>query len=139
MLFKRHFRRREAPWEVVDSKAVNPIPVWDEDEPLDVVRMHSTDMQFKFVHDVRYVSDLRKALQHAQHQLRQEAARQNYNIMIVEGWQLTIMRKGKKYRVEVVYSGRPAYATGKITALPPPPFMGMLDQCQKELHHHMPA
>lgn len=49
------------------------------------------------------------------------------------------MRKGKKYRVEVVYSGRPAYAMGKISAHPPPPFLGMLDQCQKELHHHMPA
>lgn len=103
MWFKKHFRRREAPWEVIDSKAVNPIPIWDEDEgeqnpwtlvdpdtdglatALDVVRMHSVDMHFKFVHELRRVSDMRKAVQHARHQLMQEAARQNYNVMIVEG------------------------------------------------------
>ena len=49
------------------------------------------------------------------------------------------MRKGKKYRVEVVYCGRPAFATGKITTLPPLPFPGVLDYCQKELHQHMPS
>ena len=48
------------------------------------------------------------------------------------------MRKGKKYRVEVVYSGRPAYAMGKVTSLPPLPFGSVLDHCQRELHHHMP-
>ncbi|KAJ3552435.1 hypothetical protein NM688_g4152 [Phlebia brevispora] len=158
MFFTKHFHRQEAPWEVIDSKTVNPIPMWDEDEgapkpdegqghrwsdrsaaELDVVRMHNTNIHFKFVHDLRHVTDLRRAVQHARYQLMQEAVRRNYNIMLLEGWHLTIMRKGKMYRVEVVYSGRPAYAMGKIAALPPPPFMGVLDHCQKELHHHMPT
>lgn len=32
MLFDKHFRREEEPWEVVDLKDVSPVPVWDEDE-----------------------------------------------------------------------------------------------------------
>lgn len=105
MLFGKHFHRQEMPWEVVDSKAVAPIPMWDEDEgqfalspicgavtdfsfvvtELEVVRMHDCDMSFKFVHDLRRETDLRKAVQFARHQLLQEASRRNYNIMIVEG------------------------------------------------------
>ena len=47
--------------------------------------MHESDMSFKFVHELRRETDLRKAVQFARYQLMQEAARQNYNIMIVEG------------------------------------------------------
>lgn len=49
------------------------------------------------------------------------------------------MRNGKKYRVEVEYSGRPAYAIGKISVLPPLPFVGMLDHYENELKSDMPA
>lgn len=52
---------------------------------LEVVRMHDCDMSFKFVHDLRRETDLRKAVQFARHQLLQEASHRNFNIMIVEG------------------------------------------------------
>jgi hypothetical protein len=32
MLFSKHFRRREAPWEVVDTRDVSPVPMWDDDD-----------------------------------------------------------------------------------------------------------
>ena len=43
-------------------------------------------MSFKFGHDIRRVTDLRKAILYARCQLMQEAHRQNYNIMVVEGY-----------------------------------------------------
>ena len=48
--------------------------------------MHDTNMSFTFVYDIRRVTDLRKAILYARHQLMQEAFQQNYNIMILEGY-----------------------------------------------------
>ncbi|PSR71294.1 hypothetical protein PHLCEN_2v12808 [Hermanssonia centrifuga] len=139
MIFGKHFHRKEAPWEVVDCHAVTPISMWDDIEELEVVRMHDADMSFKIEHDIQRSTDLQKVLQVARYHLMEQAFQHNFNVLLVEGWRLTLMRKGKKYRVEVVYTGRPAYAMGKDTRVPAPPFLCFLEQCQRELHQLLPS
>jgi len=41
-------------------------------------------------------------------------------------WEIVLSRKGKEYRAEVRYTGRPAYVEGKLRRHRPPPFVGML-------------
>ncbi|KAJ8508081.1 hypothetical protein ONZ45_g9605 [Pleurotus djamor] len=150
MLFR--FRRREAPWEVVDSKSVNPVPMYyeDEGEPLlflhiehcaeahlpfvnlvdfDIISTATSDTCGTYVFDVKHWkrgNELRNAVLFAQKQLLQSAAKQGYNILLLESWRITILRKGKHHRVEVWYSGRPARAEGKLPSRRAPPFIGVL-------------
>ena len=58
------------------------------------------------------------------------------SLIPIPRWRCTLMRRGKQYRVEVVYSGRPARAMGKVGLLPQPPFMGMLDQYQHQFKRY---
>ncbi|KAI0690689.1 hypothetical protein BC835DRAFT_1280580 [Cytidiella melzeri] len=139
MLFSKHFRRREAPWEVVDSRLVSPVPMWDEDSEMEVLRMHDTDLLVELQHEIKNVAELRKAVQFARLRLMKEASQLQYNILLMEGWRYTLLRKGSRYRLDVVYSGRPAYATGKIISHSPPPFIGMLDHCRHQMHGFVPA
>ncbi|KAI0803056.1 hypothetical protein BC629DRAFT_1438147 [Irpex lacteus] len=141
-LISKHFRRREAPWEVVDSKDVSPVPMWDEDDELEVIRMHETNILVSVQHELRSVAELRKAVLFARHQLLREASKLHYNVLLMEGWRYTLLRKGHRYRLDVTYSGRPAYATGKVaTSQPtsPPPFIGVLDHCRTQMHGFVPA
>lgn len=96
---------------------------------------------------------MRKAVQVARYQLLQEVVRLKCNILLSEGyvllpvprlskltfadrWRCTLMRQGHRHRVEVVYSGRPARAMGKVTRLPQPPFIAVLDHCEYQPKRH---
>lgn len=119
-------------WEVVDHRDVIPVPMWDEDEDLEIAYTHHANISYRFVHDLRAATDLRKAVQLARCQLLQDANRLKCNVLLSEGWRCTLMRQGQRHRVEVVYSGRPARAMGQIVRFPQPPFIGVLDHCE---HH----
>ncbi|KIK02303.1 hypothetical protein K443DRAFT_131892 [Laccaria amethystina LaAM-08-1] len=124
-----NFRRKETPWEVVDSKSVDPIPTYYEDEDLDVVAMGERDIHGTFTFNVAYAErskDLRNSVMFARQQLLLEATKNGYNILLMESWQMTILRRGKHHRVEVKYAGRPARALGKVSARRRPPFMDIL-------------
>ncbi|EKM60884.1 uncharacterized protein PHACADRAFT_168224 [Phanerochaete carnosa HHB-10118-sp] len=138
MLFSKHLRRREAAWEVVDCRDISPIPMWDEDEDLEIAYTHPTNISYRFVYDLQTVEDLRKAVQVARCQLYRDAVRLKCNILLSEGWRCTLMRQGSRHRVEVVYSGRPARALGmgKVTCLSQPPFIGMLDNYEHQIVHY---
>ncbi|OCH96594.1 hypothetical protein OBBRIDRAFT_787157 [Obba rivulosa] len=129
----RLFHRKEAPWEVVDTKSVEPVAMFDEDEDLDVLRVADADITVAYTVDLGRVQEapgLRGALEGARLQVLKRAAFAHYNILLHEGWRLTLLRRGKKHRVEVRYTGRAAYVAGKLPALPPPPFVALLDLCR---------
>ena len=47
--------------------------------------MHHSNLSFTFSHELRHVTDVRKAVQFARYQLMQDAARLHYNILLSEG------------------------------------------------------
>ncbi|KAJ7102163.1 hypothetical protein B0H15DRAFT_768417 [Mycena belliarum] len=118
MLFR--FRRKELPWEVVDSKAI---------EPLDIVSVGEADTCGTYVFHVeqlRNAESLRDAVVFARQQLLREVGKRGFNVLLSESWSLTIYRRGKRHRVEVGYNGRPAHVLGDLPPLRPPPFMQVL-------------
>ncbi|KAJ7071251.1 hypothetical protein C8F01DRAFT_424744 [Mycena amicta] len=127
MLFK--LRRKEVPWEVVDNKAVEPVPnYYDEDKDLDIVSIGET-ASGTYVFHVKQLSDaaeLRNAVVFARQSLMQEIAKRGYNVLLSESWNMTLYRRGKRHRVQVNYSGRPARIEGDLPPLRPPPFMQVL-------------
>ena len=73
----------------------------------------------------------RKALIFARQQLLDEVAKKDCNVLLLEGWSLTILRKGRHCRIEVQYNGRGALADGKPDlAQRPPPFLELLGQAE---------
>jgi len=128
MLF--HFRRKEIPWEVVDSKAVEPVHMYyDEDKDLDIESVGEVDTCGTYVFHVgqlKNAADLRNAVVFARQQLLKEVGKKGFNVLLSESWDLTIYRRGKRHRVQVNYSGRPARVVGDLPALRPPPFMQVL-------------
>lgn len=51
----------------------------------------------------------------------------------IHRWEVTILRKGKKYRAQVIYTGLPAYITGKTTPQPAPPFLDILEFYRRDM------
>ncbi|PPQ90447.1 hypothetical protein CVT25_014965 [Psilocybe cyanescens] len=82
------FRRKEIPWEVVDSKSIQPVPMYYEDEDLDVVSVKETNVRRTYVLDVkrdaRESNQLLRAVVFAREQLQQEIKRNGYNILLSE-------------------------------------------------------
>ncbi|KAE9410820.1 hypothetical protein BT96DRAFT_930798 [Gymnopus androsaceus JB14] len=116
MLFK--LRPKESPWEVVERKAVDPVSMYPEDE-------EAGTYVFELPND-KSEADVRNAIVIARQQLLKEVAKKGFNILLSESWNLTIYRRGKHYRIEVRYCGRPAHTLGKLPSIHPPPFMEVL-------------
>ncbi|THH12144.1 hypothetical protein EW145_g167 [Phellinidium pouzarii] len=150
-------RRRDAPWEVVDHKVVQSVPTFydDEGEDVDILRLSAAETRGTYVFELHSGGDKkrssrnkgpvpsanakasiarteaelngRKALIFARQQLLAEVAKRDYNVLLQEGWCLTVLRKGKRTRIEVQYNGRGALACGKPAFRPrQPPFMDLL-------------
>ncbi|KAF9451777.1 hypothetical protein P691DRAFT_806874 [Macrolepiota fuliginosa MF-IS2] len=125
-------RRKEQPWEVVDCKAVEPVSTYYDDDELDVLSVSEADTRGTYVFDVRshngdHCHQLRRAVTFAQQQLLREVEKKGFNILLIEGWRLTLLRRGKHMRLEVQYSGRAAKTVGQsYKHCRPPPFMGVL-------------
>jgi len=126
------FRRREAAWEVVDSRNVDPVPMYYEDEDLDLDVVKDSNVRRTYVveikRDAMKNNVLPRTVVFAREQLLQEVNKNGYNILLLEGWRVTVLRKAKLYRVEVEYSGRPARTQNKVPQRHPP-FMAVLETC----------
>ncbi|KAJ7357128.1 hypothetical protein DFH08DRAFT_475002 [Mycena albidolilacea] len=121
-----HCRRKEIPWEVVDSRAIEPVHMYyDEDKDLDIVSVGDADTCGTYVFNVEQLKtdDL---VVFARQQLLKEVGKKGFNVLLSESWDLTIYRRGKHHRVQVSYSGRPARIDGDLPPLRPPPFMQVL-------------
>lgn len=55
---------------------------------MDVIRVHNTNLTFKFTHDLQGPDEVRKAVQYARARLMQDAVRLNYNVLLSEGYAL---------------------------------------------------
>jgi len=108
---------------------VDPVPMFDEDEELDLDSLNDCDIAgtyvFELPHD-KNEADVRNAIVIARQQLLQEVAKKGFNVLLLESWDMTIYRRGKDHRIEVRYCGRPAHASGKLPSLHPPPFIEVL-------------
>ncbi|KAJ6604419.1 hypothetical protein DFH09DRAFT_898337 [Mycena vulgaris] len=129
MLFS--FRRKEVPWEVVDSKAIEPVPTYyDEDKGTSISYLWAmpTCVEHYIFHvdQLKNAEDLRNAVVFARQQLLREVGKKGFNVLLSESWNMTIYRRGKRHRVQVEYNGRPARVLGDLPALRPPPFMQVL-------------
>ncbi|KAF8895052.1 hypothetical protein CPB84DRAFT_1848384 [Gymnopilus junonius] len=129
------FRRKEVPWEVVDSRSVDPVPMYYEDEDLEIILIKETNVRRSYSFEIKRESRDKKLLLNAvvfaREQLMKEIKQNGYNILLLESWRVTLLRKGKQHRIEVEYSGRPAIAseTNKVNK-PNPPFMAILQSCR---------
>ncbi|KAG6911778.1 hypothetical protein DXG01_000024 [Tephrocybe rancida] len=84
----RVFRRKEVPWEVVNSRTVDAVPMYYEDEDLDVAVMGESDTRGTYVFEVhsgKKAPELRKAVEFSRQQLLQEIIKKGYNILVLEG------------------------------------------------------
>lgn len=136
-------------WEVVDSKHVDPVGMYDEDDELELLRVSSTSLSSSCIFDVDKMNtqvgdhsgrhlDLQIVLLKTRSRLLRDIARVGYNILLLEGWSITLLRKishihnHPRYRISVRYTGRPAYV--EVTERRPfPPFLGLLQSWQEEM------
>ncbi|OAX39003.1 hypothetical protein K503DRAFT_117343 [Rhizopogon vinicolor AM-OR11-026] len=126
------FRRKsEPPWEVVGCECIDPAPMIDDDDDLDILRVSDTTTCGTYIFDLGKCSpqglDYTNAVLFARQQLIQVIVKHNYNVLLEESWTLTLYRKGRLHRIEVQYAGRPVYVSGKVPPLRPPPFMAVLE------------
>jgi len=126
------FHRKETPWEVVDSKGVAPVAMYDADDDLDIVWVCDGELSRTIVYNLKGCHQLLTAVNFTRMRVLRDASQRGYNILLCEGWQLTLLRKGKRYRLEVSYYGRPGAVVGKLPELPQPPFVNMLDTIQQQ-------
>ncbi|KAF8521478.1 hypothetical protein JB92DRAFT_3111080 [Gautieria morchelliformis] len=118
-------RRKVNPWEVVNYKAVHPVTGYlNEDDDLDIIHVGETDTRGTYLFDVKDVGahNIQQALVFARQQLLIEISKKGYNTLLLEGWEMTTLRKGVKRRVEVKYRARPALLSGDVTVRLPPFF-----------------
>ncbi|KAF5368338.1 hypothetical protein D9758_002370 [Tetrapyrgos nigripes] len=127
MLFRT--RSKEVAWEVVDTRDVEPICMYSEDEDLDLEAISDYDIRGTYVFDIKTKTSYtasQSAIVFAQQQLLKEVEKKGYNIFLNESWRLTVLRRKAQYRLEVEYCGRPAHVHGETPAIKPPPFMEVL-------------
>ncbi|KAK2462090.1 hypothetical protein APHAL10511_006553 [Amanita phalloides] len=129
MLFK--CRRQETPWEVVESYSVDPVPMFEDDNDLDVKVISKSLLGRTYTFDLRTrrsTKDITDALMFARRQFIEDIKQTEYNVLLCEGWRAILYRRGKQHRVEIRYTGKPARVTGvaKIHQDPPPPYLGVL-------------
>jgi hypothetical protein len=102
-------KKHEKPWEVVDSKAVEPVPLYEEedgtcesvqslfscilylfplfiaDSEMDIIYVHEARVVRTYVFDVRKDKDVENSVLFAQQQFLEEIQRKGYNAFWTEG------------------------------------------------------
>ncbi|KAG8703966.1 hypothetical protein FRC09_003850 [Ceratobasidium sp. 395] len=123
MLF--HAPRRPT-WEVVDHKEVKPMPAYYDQGDLQILKVHDSDIAGQYEFEMKTDFRCRQALVAARMELLHEIKKDQCNVLLVEGWKLTKLRRGHEMRIRVHYHGRPARATGNMRHRYPP-FMEILE------------
>jgi len=107
--------------------------MYDEDEDLDFDTVNDYDIRGTYVFDVKLHkkndAEIRNAVIISRQQLLQEVAKKGFNHLLSESWNLTILRRNKRYRIEVQYCGRPVHTSRYLPSTQLPPFMEVLKDC----------
>ncbi|CAE6433106.1 unnamed protein product [Rhizoctonia solani] len=133
------FRAPRRPcWEVVDHKEVKPTPVYYDQEDLQILKIHDSDIAGQYEFEMRSDFRCRQALEAARLELLHQIKKDHCNVLLVEGWKLTKLRRGREMRIRVHYHGklyphlcsdlathmillgRPARAVGNVSRRYPP-------------------
>ncbi|KAI0336038.1 hypothetical protein GY45DRAFT_1316074 [Cubamyces sp. BRFM 1775] len=124
----RLFQRSPEPWEVVECRAIDPVPTYDQKEleGMQITRVCSAPMHRTYIIDLKHEADLQRAVKCARQKLMQEVSEKEYNLFLTEGWSISHLRRGKYHRAEVRYTARPAYAPTADARTAEPPFLAML-------------
>ncbi|CAE6490651.1 unnamed protein product [Rhizoctonia solani] len=139
------FRAPRRPcWEVVDHKEVKPTPAYYDQEDLQILKIHDSDIAGQYEFEMRSDFRCRQALEAARLELLHQIKKDHCNVLLVEGWKLTKLRRGREMRIRVhyhgkilhlwpsnllthmIFSGRPARAAGNVRHRYPP-FMEVLE------------
>lgn len=112
--------RKQRAWDIVDIKEASPTPVYYEHDDMEIIRVSPQHITGQYTFDMRSEYQCRRALHAARIQLLHEIKKDRYNVLLGEGWRLTQLRKGPLLRIVVVYSGRPAVASGDVHDRRPP-------------------
>ncbi|EGN99378.1 hypothetical protein SERLA73DRAFT_53841 [Serpula lacrymans var. lacrymans S7.3] len=87
--FRRKKSDKETSWEVVGCIAIDPVPVYDDDDDLDISYVREMDTCGTYVFDnLKHFpskAQLANAVLFAQQQLLHEVARGNYHVLLLEG------------------------------------------------------
>ncbi|KIM66960.1 hypothetical protein SCLCIDRAFT_21324 [Scleroderma citrinum Foug A] len=130
------FRRRNAPWEVVGCETIAPVLMFDSevdslDEEIEFVYAEGVDTCRRYIFDFTSHTPsgihCASAVLFARQQLLQQVEKRGFNVLLQEGWTLTLLRQGRRHRIQVDYTGRPGCVSGKLPPLRPPPFMALLE------------
>ncbi|KAG8746006.1 hypothetical protein FRC10_006345 [Ceratobasidium sp. 414] len=113
MLF--HAPRRPC-WEVVDHKEVKPMPAYYDQGDLQILKVHDSDIAGQYEFEMKTDFRCRQALEAARMELLHEIKKEHCNILLVEGWKLTKLRRGQEMRIRVHYHGMPILCS-PLTAL----------------------
>jgi len=121
-------RRKEQPWEVVENRCIDPVPVYFEDGDLDLVSMGDEMIRGTYTFELRPPQTgkhFRSAVQFARQRLLQAGAKKGFNNLLMESWNVTLYRKGQQHRIEVDYTAYPALNRRPHNRVPP--FIALLD------------
>ncbi|KAG8763815.1 hypothetical protein FRC11_011886 [Ceratobasidium sp. 423] len=94
------FRAPRRPcWEVVDHKEVKPTPVYYDQEDLQILKIHDSDIAGQYEFEMRSDFRCRQALEAARLELLHQIKKDQCNVLLVEGWKLTKLRRGREMRI----------------------------------------
>ncbi|PVF98626.1 hypothetical protein CPB86DRAFT_814652 [Serendipita vermifera] len=75
-------------------------------------------------------ADLKKAIIFARGEIMKQVERSGKNALALEGWNVSVLRQGPRYRIQIEYTARPAlvrYMDG-VSPSSLPPFLEVIDQ-----------
>ncbi|CAE6455526.1 unnamed protein product [Rhizoctonia solani] len=101
------FRAPRRPcWEVVDHKEVKPTPAYYDQEDLQIIKIHDSDIAGQYEFEMRSDFRCRQALEAARLELLHQIKKDHCNVLLVEGWKLTKLRRGREMRIRIHYHGK---------------------------------
>ncbi|GJJ08817.1 hypothetical protein Clacol_003036 [Clathrus columnatus] len=121
-------------WEVVEHIDIAPIVTvpylndefFEKDALLRIARQDTSRTYVFYINPKDNQRELtQQAVIFARRQLLADARRYGFNSFIREGWEVTLFRNNNRWRIEVCYTGRPAFMARKYQSNTPP-FLEML-------------
>jgi len=118
-MFGRVTAKNDMGWSIVDTREVSPVWTILDDDPLEDLLV-GPEIRGTYVFDMKKDFRSRRALTFARKQMLDQARQLECNLLIREGWRMSMMRRGESCRIEVTYVARPAQSSYLLNATKPP-------------------